>query len=716
MLSRQGEKMKKFISVCFLLAAATLLSASPSLAFHNIFYSSTWECTLCHPQGPPAPYRECTYCHNNSTGGNYSDLSAPEMAMHSNVTTGNDDHGVWERTCFDCHDQHSQQAIDGAQGVKDGYVLASVVVHNATNHRNPDGTFNSTTFEIVETVVEDPQWADPATWSRKTGNERGLIFVVENKGKYYPYEVIQASDSSITIRNGRTDFPEAPAHENKFCAKLAYGQFVEAAIGGRPVRFTSPRAFAFDESGTGTDPNPDGVCQVCHTETDHWRSDGSLANHFSGYRCTICHPHPQGFKYVDPGTLCTTPAAPTPTLEQWNIDLQGDAGSTLYGQEGIAHPHGPDGSGIWNVLNVPPLDGNPATTVPDPSIGLVNNQGEATPVTFTLEGDIGGWSGLANHHSLIGDYVILLANHYFGYPDTIGLRFDGLEAGATYELVVRTGEDGNRVLQTTVDTNGDGQLDDETPVTTLGGGTTSSFTCIATDSGTLVGSFNTLASISTEANIAGIQLKKIPAPEVQYKVVDQWNVDIQGDAGSTLYGQEGIAHPQPEDIVSGKWNILNVPPLDGDPATTTPDPSLNLFNRDGVAGPVTFTLSGNVGGWSGEPAHDYLIGDYCIMMINNAFGYPSSLGLTISGLEPGGTYELITRTGENGGRDMFVTIDTNGDGYISDETPIHSIGCGATAKIRFIADDSGTMIGEVATATSNEANFAGFQLKKLEAR
>ncbi len=710
--STDGEKMKKYIAACLLPAAIILLSATASLAFHNIYYSSTWECTLCHPQGPPSPYVPCTDCHNNATGGNYNDTSAPEMAVHSNVTTGNDDHGVWERTCYDCHDQHSQQSVTPT-GVPEGYDLVVLTVHNATSEHNPDGTLKSTTFEIVDTVVNDSQWADPATWSRKTGNERGLLFILENSGKYYWFEVLNATDTTITIRNGRQNFPEFPPYENKFCAKLAYGQFIEASINNRTVKLKSPRTLAYDESGTGTDPNPDGVCQVCHTQTDHWRNDGSLANHFSGYRCTICHPHPQGFRYVDPGTLCTPEQAPIATLEQWNLDIQGDGGSTLYGQEGIAHPHGPDAEGFWNVLNLPPLS-NPNTTVHNPSISLNTSKGDISPVVVTLQGDVGGWSGIRGQHTLIGDYTILLANHYFGYPDTVGLTIEGLEAGGTYDLIVRTGEDGSRVLSTTIDSNGDGSLADETAVTTLGGGTTSSLRFVASDTGMAVGRFNTVASISNEANLAAIILKKIPPQEPAYKIVDQWNVDIQGDAGSTLYGQEGIAHPKADDFENGKWNILNVPPLDGNPATTTPDPSLALFNREGTAGPVTFSLIGNVGGWSGQPAHDYLIGDYCIMMQNNAFSYPTSLGLNLTGLDAGATYEMTIRTGEDGNRDMFITIDTNGDGSLVDETPVRSVGCGAATSIRFTADPSGNMVGEVAAATSNEANFAGFILRKLE--
>jgi predicted CxxxxCH...CXXCH cytochrome family protein len=40
-------------------------------------------------------------------------------------------------------------------------------------------------------------------------------------------------------------------------------------------------------------PTYNGVCQVCHTATNHWRSDGSLQHENGGPRCRACHVHEQ---------------------------------------------------------------------------------------------------------------------------------------------------------------------------------------------------------------------------------------------------------------------------------------------------------------------------------------------------------------------------------------------------------------------------------------
>ena len=287
------KKRYLFFSVFFTVVAFMPL---PALALHSSLYSKTWQCTYCHPNGPGTrPRTPCQDCHNNATGKNYSDQSAPEVAYHSSGVIGSTKYGTWERQCLDCHDPHKHNHFDGSNGgIQDpDAVLVDLDVHNATR----EGI--EFTFEITGMTVNNPNWSDPSTWSRKTGNERGLLFVYNNKGKYYFNKVVRATDTTITIQNGFTNFPLVP-WENPFHAQLMYGQFIRDEVNGTEVNFSSPNAMANDESGTGVDPTPDGICQVCHTQTTHWRSDGSLSNHFNGWDCITCHPHTQGFKPVPP--------------------------------------------------------------------------------------------------------------------------------------------------------------------------------------------------------------------------------------------------------------------------------------------------------------------------------------------------------------------------------------------------------------------------------
>ena len=101
-------------------------------------------------------------------------------------------------------------------------------------------------------------------------------------------------------------------------------------------------------------------------------------------------------------------------------------------------------------------------------------------------------------------------------------------------------------------------------------------------------------------------------------------------------------------------------------------------------------------------------------MADHTAGYPDSLGINISGLEPGATYELIFRTAEDRARVIKITLDIDGDGSLDNETPVTTLGGGTTSSFIFTANTSGTLLGEIATDTSNEADLAGFILKKIE--
>jgi len=521
---KSGEDMKKYFNLILMLCVGMYCLPGLSSAYHsyNYFSASNTDnmCTHCHPGGPHNHIPKCSECHT-ATAPPYSVDVAPVKANHSNSMLGTswatlDNWNVdasgnpYPVTCLNCHEPHHNNGI-----TRDGVTDPSYKLVEFTGLCTATGN-GETTMSISDLVINNPAWADPAKWGSKTADERGLVVLDVINGTTLWYKVLRASDTSITFKNEHTAF-SCGVYATPQYMSLVYGQLIQEKVGHRhgdsvvdatSVKFGGPHDMANDESGTGTDPTPDGICQVCHTQTDHWRSDGTLADHFSGYRCTICHPHDQGFRYVDPGSLCPPDNQETVTvIDQWNVDFQGDAGSTLYGQEGIAHPHGPDGEGIWNIMNLPPLDGNPATVITNPSILLVNNINQPSSVRLTLVGSVGGWSGLPGQHTLIGDYLILLANHYFGYPDSVGLKIEGLDSGATYEVIVRTGEDGTRNLQTTIDLDGDGLLNDETPVTTLGGGKTSSFQCVADATGTIVGTIST--ATTNEANLGGLILKKL---------------------------------------------------------------------------------------------------------------------------------------------------------------------------------------------------------------
>lgn len=283
--------MKMFFWSCFVIL---FLAPCTSFAFHSNNYSETWSCELCHPGGPGVWIPECIECHNNDTGMNYTDTSAPQMTTHSSETLGTA-YGNWMQECVDCHDPHHNNGITMVGGVETSEPSRILAEFTADYAATVDSV---TTMDIVSAIsVNDSMWADPATWGAKTGNsERGLVLLVVIQDKTYWYEVLSATSTSITFSNGATFFPQAPM-SNPQSMKLAYGMFIQDEIGPFPVVYSGPRSLAYNEGkARENDPTPTGVCQVCHTQTKFWRSDGSRARHQNGKICTTCHLHVNGFK------------------------------------------------------------------------------------------------------------------------------------------------------------------------------------------------------------------------------------------------------------------------------------------------------------------------------------------------------------------------------------------------------------------------------------
>ncbi len=122
----------------------------------------------------------------------------------------------------------------------------------------------------------------------------------------------------------------------------------------RTVEFTNERGRADGSFASETDPGS-GICEVCHTETNFYRSDGSGAPHFtSSCIAQFCHAHEAGFAVVGPPptdtpqpTATNTPtptvpadATPTPTVE---------AVTQLTAQRVATAPTGIDDP-VWDTL------------------------------------------------------------------------------------------------------------------------------------------------------------------------------------------------------------------------------------------------------------------------------------------------------------------------------------------------------------------------------
>jgi hypothetical protein len=247
---------------------------------------------------------------------------------HSNAVIGSDKYGDWAQKCLSCHEPHHNNGITKDGGVVDpSYVLAEFTGNFAVTANGV------TTMTMSGLTVHDSDWADLTTWGSKTSADRGLVLLDTINGDMFWYKIISADGSSISFINDGTYFPQSPIN-NPQAMSVAYGQFIRDEIrfwdpdanngsgefipietelldeNGQPytyhgeMTFTGPTVMAendglagdLDGDGENDDLTPNGVCQVCHSQTLFWRKDGSRADHFSGQQCTVCHEHEQGFK------------------------------------------------------------------------------------------------------------------------------------------------------------------------------------------------------------------------------------------------------------------------------------------------------------------------------------------------------------------------------------------------------------------------------------
>ncbi|UCG56029.1 MAG: LamG domain-containing protein [Phycisphaerales bacterium] len=184
-----------------------------------------------------------------------------------------------------------------------------------------------------------------------------------------------------------------------------------------------------------------------------------------------------------------------------------------------------------------------------------------------------------------------------------------------------------------------------------------------------------------------------------------WSVDIQGVDG-TLYDQFN-----PPAVMDGLeevygygniWNKFDVPGHGLDPAT---DPSVQLLDSEGNLTAVTFTVFGRITGFSYGGAEP-IIQDY--LFVNAGLSDPF-VTWSITGLEPGGPYELYAYGGVI--RDVSLTVDIDGDGSLTDQTSAIVPAAGLLfGGIK--ADPTGTIIGRTDPGTVGEGNWGGFQLRE----
>jgi hypothetical protein len=257
------------------LVATFALTTQPASSNYPHMPEFGVDCMSCHfgHGGTYPDDTDCLGCHDGS--------AAPEVLGHSSATTS-DKYGTWSIPCVTCHNgMYQWQFRDyGA----DAYIFSG--------YSDPGG--------ITETTLT----MTGANWTPDEFAGYQLIpnLIVDDT---YSYRIVGNTADTITV--------DAPMYLTVITTgdtyfSVIYGRLIKTAIdtpnsGSKPVKFfdtTGPNSFA------DGDTTFDGVCEVCHTQTNHHRNDGSApgdfdeSNNFIGHndgdRCTDCHSHSEGFQ------------------------------------------------------------------------------------------------------------------------------------------------------------------------------------------------------------------------------------------------------------------------------------------------------------------------------------------------------------------------------------------------------------------------------------
>jgi predicted CxxxxCH...CXXCH cytochrome family protein len=223
----------------------------------------------------------CWSCH---TGGTLPPNSphyltqAPYVKTHSSLNTSNK-YGNWTVECSVCHNQHLQDQIKT-------YGAASYAYNGTITG------VNATTITVATAIWSVDQYA-------------GYVVVPNTAQVNYNYKIISNTATTLTVK-GPIDLTYA-AVDNTL--GISYSKLIRSNINLAEIKGVTKSGVKavkfFNSTGTNSfadgDGNVDGICEVCHDQTNHFRNDGSrsgIGPHvgLTGANCTGCHSHSTGFK------------------------------------------------------------------------------------------------------------------------------------------------------------------------------------------------------------------------------------------------------------------------------------------------------------------------------------------------------------------------------------------------------------------------------------
>ncbi len=304
--------LKIFCVICVSLFSADLVFAgldAPHDAGHKI------SCSSCHDTSlSDSPLligsninNFCTVnCHNAANVESYSNTSAPMVLGHTSAYTSTQ-FGPWTKQCLDCHDPHYQNQKYWAStesvelflfsGQVDAYVYDADDNTSALTYSG--GTFKS-------------GWNIDSITEKTTAARRPILLPnLKKTGNAFAVTAIDATTMTVAgdVRAMYT-YISPPTNFG-----VIYGQYIRKFVDTDGDGSYEKALKFMDKNGTYGFTAGDGsnVCEICHTQTDHFRNAGAAAapdpNHAnialldeanvnleSEEQCLFCHNHADGFR------------------------------------------------------------------------------------------------------------------------------------------------------------------------------------------------------------------------------------------------------------------------------------------------------------------------------------------------------------------------------------------------------------------------------------
>jgi len=253
-------------------------------------------CLGCHGENAPESDKEITAAPHSSLG---------MTGLHRETLS------AWSRVCTDCHDPHFQAQLDWQTTIPATVSGSGSELYLVTGDLDSTpsvtglGTKASpylSTFQVKNLTAKDNWTNATRPWSAKSGTaDRGLILVLPDGLGRRTFEIANVTGNTVEVNGNIPTSFHAGTHFG-----LIYGQLIRSKINGAAgphnVKFFDPNGGFVDTSA-----NKDGLCQVCHTLTNHFQYNATDTgtdhqdrvddNGASGAaaRCSQCHKHGRGF-------------------------------------------------------------------------------------------------------------------------------------------------------------------------------------------------------------------------------------------------------------------------------------------------------------------------------------------------------------------------------------------------------------------------------------